>query len=272
MKQRIITALPLALIVGAVIGWAPRWLFLLVLVLAVEIALYEYFHISRAAGFNGIAAVGYVSAAALCVAQTVESSRIAELDLAILLATVFMAMVPALFRGTGLKEYYGCVASTLFGVLYLGLTLSLLMRLRFSPDYGGRALTLFLFFVMAAGDIFALLVGRLVGRNPLLPRISPRKTVEGSLGGLAGSLLVAWGFRMAFWQTTELKTVMLWAVVVAVAGQAGDLVESALKRSADLKDSGGLLPGHGGLLDRIDSLVFAVPALWLTIALQGFLN
>lgn len=272
MKLRIITALPLALLVGALIWWAPRWLFLLALVLAVEFALYEYFQISRAAGFNAIPAVGYVAAAALCLAQTVSSSRIAELNLAILLATVFLAMLLALFRGTSLKEYFGCAASTVFGVLYLGLTLSLLMRLRFSPNYEGRALTLFLFLVIAAGDIFALLVGRLVGRKQLLPRISPKKTVEGALGGLAGSLLVAWVFQMAFWQTAELKTVMLWAVVVAVAGQAGDLVESALKRSADLKDSGGLLPGHGGLLDRIDSLVFAVPALWLAMALQGLLN
>ncbi len=88
------------------------------------------------------------------------------------------------------------------------------------------------------------------------------------MGGLAGSLLVAWGFTHWFWRTADPKTVILWAGLVALAGQVGDLVESALKRGADLKDSGTLLPGHGGLLDRIDSLLFGAPALWLALSLS----
>jgi phosphatidate cytidylyltransferase len=107
-----------------------------------------------------------------------------------------------------------------------------------------------------------------MGRTQLFGRVSPKKTVEGAIGGFAGSLLIAWGFARGFWQTADVKTVMLLGVLVAVAGQIGDLVESALKRCAEMKDSGGLLPGHGGLLDRIDSLIFGAPALWLALALK----
>jgi phosphatidate cytidylyltransferase len=126
-----------------------------------------------------------------------------------------------------------------------------------------------LFVVIWAGDICAYLVGRPLGRTPFFARISPRKTWEGALAGLAGSLLAAWAYQHWFWKTGDAKTVMLMAVWLAMAGQVGDLVESAIKRGASQKDSGTLLPGHGGFLDRIDSLIFAAPALWLALIILG---
>jgi phosphatidate cytidylyltransferase len=102
----------------------------------------------------------------------------------------------------------------------------------------------------------------------LFPSISPKKTLEGSVAGFVGSLLVAWGFARLFWQTANLKTVILLAGLVALFGQIGDLAESAMKRGANLKDSGSVLPGHGGLLDRVDSLLFGAPVLWLTLAIM----
>ena len=92
--------------------------------------------------------------------------------------------------------------------------------------------------------------------------------MEGSIGGFGGSLLVGWAFARWFWHPASLKTVMLLVALIAVAGQLGDLAESALKRGADVKDSGTLLPGHGGLLDRVDSLLFGAPALWLALSLK----
>ena len=136
----------------------------------------------------------------------------------------------------------------------------------------GSRLLLFLFALIWAGDICAYLVGRPFGRTPFFARISPRKTWEGALAGLAGSVLAAGAFGHWFFKTTDLKTIMLIAAWIAVAGQVGDLVESAIKRGANQKDSGTLLPGHGGWLDRIDSLIFGAPALWLALRVMGALS
>lgn len=270
MKQRVLTALLLVPPVVWLIGWAPEWLFLLALLVTVQLGLYEYFNLSRQAGFKTLPATGYVAGAVLCLAQAAELRKPGSLGLAALVLVVLLTLSVALRRTVELKEYVGTAASTILGVLYIGFTLSWLVPLRFSEPSSGQKIILLLFLVIWACDIFAFLGGRAVGRTPLLPRVSPKKTVEGAVAGLAGSLLVAWGFARWFWQTADLKTVMLLAGVIAVAGQVGDLVESALKRGAGLKDSGTILPGHGGLLDRIDSLIFGAPALWLALALKDY--
>ncbi len=272
MKLRILTALPLALIVALLIGWAPQWLFLLALVATVERGLYEFFNLSRQVGINAFPSVGYVAGAAVCLAQAVELRMRGSLELAVLLLVVLLTLSLAVHWSEDLKQYLGAAAATIFGILYVAFTLSCLVPLRFSEPETGRKLIFLLFLVIWAGDIFAYLAGRSLGRTPLFPRVSPKKTVEGAIGGFAGSLLVAWGFARWFWQTADLKTIILLAGLIALAGQLGDLVESALKRGAGLKDSGTLLPGHGGWLDRIDSLLFGAPALWVAIALKGFLN
>jgi phosphatidate cytidylyltransferase len=132
----------------------------------------------------------------------------------------------------------------------------------------------FLLCVVWAGDIAALYVGRAWGRHKLSPKLSPNKTWEGALGSVAGSLLVTGGLLglahllAAQWNSAVLsypEDLGYWLVLAAavnVAAQVGDLVESALKRSAGVKDSGSLLPGHGGVLDRIDALLLAAPVLW----------
>jgi len=272
MKQRILTALPLGLLLAALTWWAPLWLFLLVLVAAVEISLLEYFFMSRQAGFIAIPLIGYLASAALCVAQALELRKPLGLVPEVLLVAVFLAVAWALFQNHDVRGYFGASASTIFGILYLGLTLSWLVPLRYSDAWGGREPTLFLFVVVWAGDAFAYGVGRWLGRRPFFPRISPKKTLEGAIGGLAGSVVVGWIFAQRFWPKPGSRALVLLAALVAVTGQIGDLAESALKRSAGLKDSSGLLPGHGGLLDRIDSLVFAAPAFWFAVVLGGLKN
>ena len=282
MLLRILTALVLIPPVVYVIGWGPEWLYLLVLVVVVERGLYEYFIISRHAGFRTLDAVGYVAAALLCLAPTVRPSVPEAGTLALVFLILMAVLGLALFAASDLKQYLGSASSTLLGVLYVGGTLSVMVPLRFSAPAPasslgpppatwlgpGRELTLFLLVIVTMGDILAYFTGRLAGRTPLFPRVSPKKTVEGACGGLAGSLLGAWGFARWFWHPADLKAVMLTAAFVAVAGQLGDLVESALKRGAELKDSGHLLPGHGGLLDRIDSLIFGAPALWVALVVR----
>ena len=126
---------------------------------------------------------------------------------------------------------------------------------------------LFIFSVIWWGDIAAYYVGKYLGKHSLAPRVSPGKTVEGSLGGLAGNLaggLAAWAW---FFQEISLTHCLIVIVICGIIGQFGDLAESILKRSAGVKDSGSLIPGHGGLLDRIDSLMFAAPAFYFYLKL-----
>jgi phosphatidate cytidylyltransferase len=140
-------------------------------------------------------------------------------------------------------------------------------------ESNGPSLVIFLLCVVWAGDTAALYVGRAWGRRKLAPTLSPNKTWEGSLGSVAGSLLAAGALLglaalLELWGSARLyypDDVWYWqllAVLVNVAAQLGDLAESALKRSAGVKDSGDLLPGHGGILDRIDALLLAAPVMW----------
>ena len=274
MLKRTLTALLLIPPVVYLIGWSPEWLFLLALVAAVALALREFFALCCAMGFKVFPWMGYVAGAALCVAQALPPYTGLGLVLHSILASLLLISTLALRRSTEFKDYLAATSMTLFGILYIGLTLSCLVTIRFAPDSLGyiwmiRGRTgqpptgnqpiLLLFLVIWAGDICAYLVGRPFGRTPFFARISPRKTWEGALAGLAGSILAACAFAHWYWKIVNIKTVILVAVWIAVAGQVGDLVESAIKRGANQKDSGTLLPGHGGFLDRIDSLLFAAP-------------
>jgi len=270
MKLRILTGLPLALAVAYLIAQEREWLFALAVLVTVEISLHEFFFISQHAGLKGWPLLGYVGGGLLCLSQFADLRRMSFSESPTLLLVILGIPALGLVLVSNLKEYLSSLASTMLGVFYVAFTFSWIVPLRFAEPAEGRNLVLLLFAVVWAEDIFAYAVGRLAGRTLLAERISPRKTVEGAVAGLAGAVLVAWGFTHWFWQTADQKTVILIAVLVAVAGQAGDLVESALKRAADLKDSGAILPGHGGMLDRIDSLLFGIPTLWLVWNLKDF--
>jgi phosphatidate cytidylyltransferase len=270
MKRRILTGLPLALVVVYLIVQGREWLFVAAVLATVMISLHEYFHISREAGLRGWPWMGYVGAGLLCLGQMSGFKASGAGESVLLVLLVLAIPIAGLLTVSDLKSYLGALASTVLGILYVGFALSWMIPLRFADPVNGRRLTILLLLVVWADDIFAYAIGRMAGRIPLAKAISPKKTVEGAVAGLAGSILIAWGFSDWFWQTGDKKTVILIGGLVALAGQAGDLVESALKRAANLKDSGAVLPGHGGLLDRIDSLLFAAPTLWLVWHLKDF--
>lgn len=144
-------------------------------------------------------------------------------------------------------------------LLLVAFPLSFAVRLHGLSAEGPRLL-LFALVITWAGDTVAYFVGRAIGKHPLAPHLSPKKTWEGALASVAGSLLVGYGF--SWWLHAPVPHLLAMAGVGNLAGQAGDLLESAYKRSAGVKDSGALLPGHGGILDRIDALILAIPAVW----------
>lgn len=292
MKLRILTAVVLIPPVLYVLYGAPLWVFVLVLLAVVARNVHEYLGIVRQTGAGSLPGVAYAGCAALCVGQCLDLRNRGVWVPALLASALLVTMFVALLRTKELRDYMGTVSSTVLGILYIGFTLSCLVPLGFDSHIAesaiwalsgnsvstraaahalpGRDLLLFLFLVIWADDAFAYFVGRALGRAPLFPRISPKKTVEGSVAGLLGSLLTGWAFAQWRWPAVQWWRIILLVGLVAVAGQAGDLAESALKRGSNIKDSGKLLPGHGGLLDRMDSLLFAAPAMWSILILTGF--
>jgi phosphatidate cytidylyltransferase len=174
-------------------------------------------------------------------------------------------------RGTQ-RRPLGAAASTVMGVLYTGGLLSFGFALREHPyaigDRAGTALVAFPLVLTWASDIGAFFVGRAVGGPKLIPSVSPGKTRSGALGGLIATVIVSWVYvRYALAPiallTMTLPATLLFGALISVAAQVGDLVESLLKREANVKDSSRLMPGHGGLLDRLDSLLFVLPVAYL---------
>ena len=192
--------------------------------------------------------------------------------------SVFVLFVYNAFRRP-LPRVLPETAAGLFLLLYIAYPLSLIPRILAQED--GTALLLFLFLCVWCGDIAALYIGKNFGKRKLAPSISPNKTWEGAIASVVGSVVFGMGLiALGDWLTargssfTRLHTGEPWAyfiplaILLNVAAQLGDLVESALKRGVDVKDSGTLLPGHGGVLDRIDALLLAAPVLWFVLVLR----
>jgi len=191
----------------------------------------------------------------------------------------FLLFIVCAFRSP-LPRVLPDTAYSVFGLLYVGLSLTTLPLL--SAQENGSSLLLFLFLVVWTGDVVALYVGRAFGRRKLAPAISPNKTWEGSIGSIAGSLLITLALLYAAQLLAQHNfdwlaypgSIWRWlglAVLLNIAAQVGDLIESVIKRGAGVKDSGTLLPGHGGVLDRIDALLLAAPVMWYAqLAQQSF--
>jgi phosphatidate cytidylyltransferase len=262
LKARLLTGLVGIPLLVALIGWGDPWLFHGFFFLITLGALREYF----AMGFPGHPKDQLIGIAfGLAVSSVVffPQLTLGELILAPLLVLVFSIYI---FMHGQLEERLGRLAWTLLGSLYLGYLLphwSSLFRLPHGRDW-----VFFVLVVIMAGDICAYFVGRRFGTKKLAPEISPGKTVEGAVGYVLGSVLA--GSLVGIFLDIGLSWIEFAIVsgLLSVLGQLGDLFESWIKRVFAVKDSGRLLPGHGGLLDRLDSLIF--PAVFTTTYLKVF--
>ena len=159
------------------------------------------------------------------------------------------------------------MALTSFGTLWVGVGFAYILLLRNLQH--GLALTIMVFACTILNDTFAFFVGRSIGSHKMAPRISPKKSVEGAIGGLAGSVLAAIGVRI-YSPWMPWRDALILGLVIGIVGQWGDLFESAVKRDFHVKDSGRILPGHGGVLDRFDAVLFAgFTTYWTAILLLG---
>ena len=157
------------------------------------------------------------------------------------------------------QQIFETAKKQLFGMLYVPLLLSYLVLVRNGSDSQGAVWILFILVVVFLGDVGALYAGTFFGKHKLYPALSPKKTIEGSLGGLSANILCGGLFKLFFLPELSWGVSLLFFIALGIAGQIGDLFESGLKRVADIKDSGGILPGHGGILDRADAAMYAAP-------------
>jgi phosphatidate cytidylyltransferase len=276
MLSRIFTALVLIPIVLGLVWWGPAWLLAAIAALIAILALVEFFDLGERIAMRPFRKWTIVCAAGLFYAQyslgLVETHSLAEgysivrsaaggvLSIeAVLLVFIFGAVAIGLVTRWALHEVLPALSISSAGLLFVVLPFSYLVRLN-EINLVGRKLVLFTLCLVWAGDILAYFVGRGLGRVPMAPALSPNKTWEGALGNLLASLLV--GVFFAKWLQVDAVEMLVIAGLANIAGQMGDLIESAWKRGAVVKDSSNLLPGHGGVLDRIDSLILASPVVW----------
>jgi phosphatidate cytidylyltransferase len=265
--KRVITA---AILVPLVLLLVLRGSYLLVVVfsaLVAVLAAWEYIAIADSHGARLPRPLVLVAIAVLFAATFLNPSLILP---AIGVCSVVLLIVCS-FRSPN-ERVLPDTAYSVFALLYCGLTLATLPLVWAQP--GGPWTVVFLCCVVWTGDVAALYIGRTFGRTKLAPRLSPNKSWEGSAASLAGSLLITAALvSLAHPQFAgSLGSWLGLAVVLNIFAQVGDLVESAIKRGAGVKDSGAMLPGHGGILDRIDALLLAAPALWYAQWIQHYLQ
>lgn len=277
---RVLTALVLIPIVLIVIIFTPVWDVAIFTAIITILALWEFFALGDAIGHRAYRLWTTFSSLLLLFFQILESfndrypsarfsvgehvTRTLPSLSWVLFLFILGLTVLTLFTRRPLVESLPSAGISSSALLLVAFPLSFAVRLDGIPTFGPRLL-LFALMITWAADTVAYFVGRAIGKRLLAPHISPKKTWEGSIGGLFGSFLVAYVFR--YWLPIPVPHLLVMATLGNVAGQMGDLLESACKRSAGVKDSGALLPGHGGVLDRIDAVILCIPVIWYYLVL-----
>jgi phosphatidate cytidylyltransferase len=254
--KRVVTALIGIPLLIWIIEFAPIYICIGVIVIAAGLSLQEYFAlveipwVFRLAGF-------FIAALALFFFQMPRASEI-------LFGGVILMLTVALFSRLDLATAFRSAAYAFFGAAYIGGLMSYMIALRMLDAAASRGgnLLMMLFCIIWAGDSFAYFAGKSFGRHKLAPVVSPKKTWEGSIAGFIFSIAAAVLCRSTFVPQIGLRDAIVIGALVGIIGQIGDLGESIIKRAVQVKDSGQILPGHGGMLDRIDSLLFGAPAMY----------
>lgn len=267
LAKRVLVALVIAPI-AVVAAWFGDAALATLLSVVAAVAAWELCRMARAAGVQTLDALTITLSASLPLVAHAMRLGVARPSSAWFAVALVVVMTTTIFARRLDQRPLAVAAVSMFVVLYTGGALSFAYELRYHNYAIGRAgqslVLLFPVLLTWASDVGAYFVGRMFGRTKLMPSVSPAKTVEGAVGGVALSVAIAWIFvRVLMAPKGQLGLspigIVVFGVAIAIAAQLGDLFESLLKREASVKDSSHLLPGHGGFLDRIDSLLFVLP-------------
>ena len=260
VRKKIWTGLLIVPPVIFLIVLGPPVVLLLMVLLATFFGLREFYtlalpHSKRVERFVGIA---------LGLVLSIVTSY-GDVKVVLPFFVLLLLLLSILFLGTSqsLSSTISHMGIMLLGIFYIGFLLSHVSLIRKMPN--GKEWALFLISTVWAGDMCAFFSGSLFGKHKLYPKISPNKTYEGLGGAIVGSIIVASAFALLFIPRVETRFCVLLAIALGVLGQLGDFTESMLKRGAQVKDSGSLIPGHGGMLDRLDSFLFSAPFLYYSL-------
>ncbi|GJL78720.1 MAG: phosphatidate cytidylyltransferase [Nitrospinaceae bacterium] len=256
MRRVLSGAIAIPIVLGIVL-YGSEWLFFALIAAVVLAGGHEFFVMTDRVGVEGYPIVAALLSLLLLLSFKFDGWYLLEWGVVSLFALFFAWAL----KDKNVKVAVDQISYTLLGVFYVAGLSGYFILVQGLEN--GRLWIVFLFLIIWLGDSAAYYGGRKFGRRPLAPEISPGKTIEGALFGLAGSLAGGIIAKLTFFQGTPLVHCLLVPLFCGIIGQFGDLAESVLKRYAGVKDSGALIPGHGGVLDRVDSLLFAGPALYL---------
>ena len=255
-SRELTAAVGLPILIG-IVGWGPDWSHVVLVATVGGLALWEFLVFGEKKGYPVQKFVSLLLFGLLLSAFIVPEVSV---EVAVFATLLIIPAVYVFSRGSleaALPGSAVCVLAT----LYIGMLSGALLRLRLDFEVGWK-LVFFLLIVVWAGDAGAYYVGKTFGKHRLSPRVSPKKTIEGGAGGVLTSVLAALIITLTFFPEFPRLHALVVAGILSVAGVVGDLAESLWKRSADVKDSGTLIPGHGGFLDRLDSIFFTAPILY----------
>ena len=263
---RVITSVVLVPALLLAVWFLPPAYFAWVAVLAAAIGQHELYAMARVRGIAPLPVTGIALGAALIMSMARAYHPVSGGPFQLVMVSVLLVLTVRLFARRPVEGAFEDIAATLLGVFYVALLFG--YQVSIHAGFGGKRWLLFLYFVIWASDIGAYYVGTAYGKHRLYEKISPKKSVEGLLGGAAASMVVALICKFWFVSSLHWFEALLVGLGLAIVGTVGDLAESLLKRSVGVKDSGTIIPGHGGILDRLDSIMFAAPALFYYLRMR----
>ncbi len=265
--KRLIPGLVMTALWVLLLVFGPASLFWMVIVIIAGCGLFEYFRMTAAPPAPGLL-VSNIAISILPVAASITARP--EVLLGALFLSLFLLILLVLGRYSRIDNGLQFLGIGSLGIMYISFTLAHLVLIRSLPQGAGWLLVLTA--ITAGGDTGAFYIGTNLGRHKLCPRISPKKTVEGAIGGISAGILCGMATGWYFLPQVSPYLIGLAALLLSLVSIAGDLTESIIKRSLGVKDSGRLLFEHGGVLDRIDSLLIAGPVLYYLLLLPGYLR